>query len=1285
MPKIPASFRRRCVPHLLQLSLAALALQAGAQELGIPQASDMQQRQSQAGIGANAPVFLMAAVPLSAQGKFSVYSSSDGVTFTTLASEAHAPAGPALAEPSIVRHDGQYYAVYAQGAGLGIARSADLKKWETLNMAPLALPGGMSDGRPVSAPRWVREANGTLKVVLAAGTQTFMVAPDAGFTAWSAPQAVQGLAGGASIIATEGGYTALVRNAASGVLEVATAPALAGPWTVAQQGSGPGASAGGQSLVRLADGAWRAYFADADADGRRYWYADSRDLRTWSPRAQVGGVSGMVGSASVIPEERKAFAAATKPKGQPKKVSWDQHSLMVDGKRIVVWSGEVHPFRLPNPSLWRDVIQKMKAVGFNGIAFYFDWGYHSPAPGVYDFNGIRNVERAIEIAEEEGMYIIARTGPYVNAELTGGGYPGWMFRNRAEARTDDPAYLAASDEWMTQINAIIARHQVTTGGGNVIAYQLENELGKVEPKHVRQMEHLAKKARADGITVPFFHNAAGRLPDWAPKDSAAPWANKGPTDIYAFDGYPGGSCNVFADPSGPNKAPDWGIYAQPGPKAGSLSSPNTPGFAAELGAGWFDYWGSNGTYECTAERQGKGFQRVFYGTNLINRITIHNVYMTFGGTSWGWLAGPVVYTSYDYGAPISEDRGLRPKALALKQQGMMVQAAEQALAQMDKGPVIATSSDKVKVYHNVNPKLGAHVLLAVHSPSDLLTDDSFTFDLATKDGSYRVPLRLNGQDAKMLLASYPMERQHLVYSSSELQTHFNNGERDIAVLHGRGGEAGETVLRFTGAPKVEVLAGKVASSYDAAKGDLKLTYTHDGLARVRITGGGRAPLLLLLADEKTSQQFWTQKTPAGQVLQLTPAMVRSATLAGGRLALTGDTTAASTIEIWGPQFSAATFNGEALSLGAQPDGSFRSNAVAGPAAVKLPDLAALPWTRRAGSPEAQPGFDDAAWVKADNRASAAQTWTMPERGQPTLAMSDYGFHHGDVWYRGHVDITDRKTNQLELFIGAGGAGMAQVWIDGRFVGQHEMDTGRSFPETTDSVKLSLRGANELKPGKHVIAVMVRNNSHNWNLMADDYHREARGLISASLTSKGGKRFGVPIAWRIQGRRGGETLADVARGPLNNGGLHGEREGWHLPSAGNPGAGWTAAKPTDAPPAPGTYWVRTSFDLDLPKGHDVQLGLAFGDTSKPRSERENRALIFVNGWNMGQFIAHIGPQRTFVIPPGILNPNGRNTIALAVTTDGRKENALEPVRLVNLRTARGGVPLEMVATPQDGRR
>jgi beta-galactosidase GanA len=1250
-------------------AVAALATAgAAAQELGIPQGSGLEAAAHAAKARQTAgQVVLMPALSAGTANALSILASNDGVDFTSLASETWTPPVGVLRDPALVRHtDGRYYLAYANGdAGVGLARSSNLRQWEFVRNLPAGGAGG------AVRPGWVRERDGRLHLVLASDRGAQVVTPDAAFKDWPAARPLEGLAGhaGAVVLADGDGYLAVARAPQGGQLVLARAPALAGPWRVEAPLAGFGKDVTPYAFVRHGS-ALRLYGSDAQA---RAWYADSSDGgRTWGERRALKGTAAMVAGFGAMQDEARLLSAATAPTGQPKQVAWDQYSLKIDGKRVVVWSGEIHPFRLPNPSLWRDVMQKMKALGFNGVAFYFDWGYHSPAPGVYDFSGVRNVERALEIAKEEGMYIIARTGPYINSELTGGGYPGWMFRNRGEARTDDPVYLAAVDEWMTQVNAIIARHQVTDGGGTVIAYQLENELGKVEPKHVRQMAHLAQKARQDGITVPFFHNSAGRLPDWTPKNSTAPWANPGPTDMYAFDGYPGGSCDVHANPAGANKAPDWGIYATPGPRAGALSSPGTPGFAAELGGGWFDYWGSNGTYACTAERQGKGYQRVFYGTNLINRITIHNVYMTFGGTSWGWLAGPVVYTSYDYGAAISEDRGLREKAYALKQQGMFVQAAEAVLAEMDKGPPLAEEGGKVKVYHNINRRLGTHIVFAAHNPADGQGEERFSVRLATRDGDYTIASSILGQDARMLLASYDMERQRLVFSTSELQTHLRDGDRDIALLHGRDGMAGETVLRYASAPKVEVLAGTVQSRWDATRGDLVLNYVHDGLARVRVSGGGRAPLLLLLADEKTSMRFWTQDTGAGRALQFTPALVRSATLAGGTLALRGDIDADAGIEIWGPAFERASFNGQALAFTRQPDGSVRAAGLQGPEAVRLPDLARTAWTRRMDSVEAAPRFDDSAWAQADRRPSAAQTWTMPERGQPTLAMSDYGFHHGDVWYRGRFTTTDPKANQLELFYGAGGAGMLQVWVDGRFVGQHELDVGRAFPETTDSVKLSL---GDLTPGEHVVAVMVRNNAHNWNLMADDFHREARGLISASLTSRGGQRFGTPIAWRIQGRQGGEALVDRARGPMNNGGLYGERSGWHLQST--PSQGWTSARPTEAPPAAGTYWLRTQFKLDLPRNHDIQLGLAFGDTTRPRSERDNRVLIFVNGWNMGQFIAHIGPQRIFVIPPGILNPNGDNTIALAVTTNGRPENALEPVQLIKVRATRGGVPLELM--------
>ena len=53
--------------------------------------------------------------------------------------------------------------------------------------------------------------------------------------------------------------------------------------------------------------------------------------------------------------------------------------------------------------------------------------------------------------------------------------------------------------------------------------------------------------------------------------------------------------------------------------------------------------------------------------------------MTFGGTNWGNLAEPTVYTSYDYGAPITESRGLRPKYHELKLQSHFLHASPDLL------------------------------------------------------------------------------------------------------------------------------------------------------------------------------------------------------------------------------------------------------------------------------------------------------------------------------------------------------------------------------------------------------------------------------------------------------------------------------------------------------------------------------------------------------------------------------------------------------------------------------
>jgi hypothetical protein len=108
--------------------------------------------------------------------------------------------------------------------------------------------------------------------------------------------------------------------------------------------------------------------------------------------------------------------------------------------------------------------------------------------------------------------------------------------------------------------------------------------------------------------------------------------------------------------------------------------------------------------------------------------------------------------------------------------------------------------------------------------------------------------------------------------------------------------------------------------------------------------------------------------------------------------------------------------------------------------------------------------------------------------------------------------------------------------------------------------------------------------------------------------------------------------------------------------------------------PGTRWYRTGFDLAVPREDDATIGIAIGDPSVPRSiGKRYRVLIFVNGWNMGQFIANVGPQRVFPIPEGVLDHRGHNVLALAVTSDGGAANGLEAVRLVTMRNVRGGLP------------
>lgn len=255
--------------------------------------------------------------------------------------------------------------------------------------------------------------------------------------------------------------------------------------------------------------------------------------------------------------------------------------------------------------------------------------------------------------------------------------------------------------------------------------------------------------------------------------------------------------------------------------------------------------------------------------------------------------------------------------------------------------------------------------------------------------------------------------------------------------------------------------------------------------------------------------------------------------------------------------------------------------------------------------------------------------------------------------------------------------MLQAWLDGQYLGQNVLPTGVSSPSTTGTVTFAIPASLQTT-GPHELSVMVRDDSHNEDGGINDAQKEGRGLISVAMGDGSATPVAAPVSWKMQGDEGGEDITDPVRGPINNGGLYGERAGWSLP--GYPDRRWTDATVPASSATPGTTWYRTTFRLHIPQADDASLGLTIGDPSVPRSSGDYRALIFVNGWNMGQYIANIGPQHTFVVPNGVLDPDGQNTLAIAVTSDGGAGNGLERVALTELGTVRGGVPLALDNSP-----
>ena len=760
--------------------------------------------------------------------------------------------------------------------------------------------------------------------------------------------------------------------------------------------------------------------------------------------------------------------------------------------------------------------------------------------------------------------------------------------------------------YVQSISKIIAKAQITNGGP-VILFQPENEYTRgvhgVQFPNQNYFHDVEEQYRQAGIVVPFISN------DASPDGYYAPGTGVGAADIYGHDSYPlGFDCaHPYTWPNG-SLPTTWRTLHEE-------QSPNTPYSIVEFQGGSFDPWGGLGFDQCSFLLNNE-FERVFYKNDYSFGVTIFNVYMTYGGTNWGGLSHPGGYTSYDYGAVITEDRSItREKYSEAKLEANFLMASPAYLTATPGNNTNANGSYTDSKALAVTPLFSGKTSFFVLRHAFFNSFDSTTYKLQipTSVGNLSIPqmggqLTLNGRDSKIHVADYEVGGFNLLYSSAEIFTWLASSTKTVLVVYGGPGEHHE--LAISGTYPTEMVEGSELQM-KAVDGATILNWETSPHRRIVKVDNN---LFVYVLDRNSAYNYWTtdissEQGSKGKLLTLTGYLIRTAKCDGNHLALNGDYNATKPLEvIFGAPASleSLTFNNRSLEFSQDDQGAVKAVLEYTKPEVHLPSLEDLEWKYIDSLPELQEDYDDSGWTNAD----IVKTPNIANQNQSTptsLFAGDYGYHMGNLLYRGHF-VASGEESVFSVESQGGYAYAASAWINSTFLGSWPGVSGQANYSST--FKLSGLTANKA----YVFTILLDNMGLDENQAAGDAGmKNPRGILKYNLAG----REASCIQWKITGNLGGEEYRDLVRGPLNEGGLYAERQGFHQPKA--PTSEWKIGKPTEGLNTAGVRFYYASFDLDLPLGYNIPISFLFANGTAEGSKASSyRSQLYVNGYQFGKY-------------------------------------------------------------------
>ena len=351
-------------------------------------------------------------------------------------------------------------------------------------------------------------------------------------------------------------------------------------------------------------------------------------------------------------------------------VTWDRHSLLIDGRRVCPVMGEVHYSRIPAGE-WAAEVRKMKEGGVTMLATYVFWNHIEEQEGRFRWDGQRSLRDFLEVCRQQDMPVVLRLGPFCHGEVRNGGIPDWMFAKGCRLRSTDPVFLHYVERLYRQIFTQVQGLQ-WKDGGPVIAAQFDNEY-RGRGEYLMALKQMALQI---GFDLPFYTRTG-----WPELSTPVPFGEMLPLYGDYADGFwdkdvregVGSYYKAFQFKESPIPATAMGEAPPSAAEGTTIGTAKTneapsgavggalPYFTCELGGGMATayhrrpYIHADDTYSMALVKLGSGSNLLGYymyhgGTNPEGELHTLNEVQTSPGTA----NNDMPLLTYDFQAPLGE-------------------------------------------------------------------------------------------------------------------------------------------------------------------------------------------------------------------------------------------------------------------------------------------------------------------------------------------------------------------------------------------------------------------------------------------------------------------------------------------------------------------------------------------------------------------------------------------------------------------------------------------------------